>query len=577
MKMADLMAYVKEIGQLLNFMDKDQRQRYYIGMFVSTLVHTLFILSFSLVIQNLVGYAESMNTALMYEAFYILGGALLLMNVLSPGFTYMFQKSVELTIASVRERLFHKVGHLPVEYFERKHNGDLMSRMNNDVATLEVMLSGIYRALLLDALIGLGAIIAMFVVNWKFALASLILVSLSFLISIRYVQSIRVLYERNLSLVGKMTEKLTDYMSGIQFVKLFHIRPVLNKFFELNEEATDVSKRIAGKRGALTAVNHFVSYITFCGIIVIGSLLYSYGLIGIGAVAALAVLQMNMTQSFMSLGTLFTLTQNSLAGTQRIHEILDEPDEPERYGSGDTSISSTDMIELRDIRFSYPEGPPVIADLSMRIKPGQVAAIVGASGSGKSTLIKLLLGFYPVDSGEVLLNGKPFGCYSLQEIRQWIAYVPQDAYLFSGTIKDNILYGNPDASDEEVKAAAKAAYADHFIEELPAKYDTEVGERGGLLSGGQRQRIAIARALLKNAPILLLDEATSALDSESEYWVQQALNELMNGRTTIMIAHRLSTVQQADQIFVMKQGAVVEEGTHQDLLERKSHYAKMYA
>lgn len=577
MKTADLTTYLKEIGQLLHFMDKDQKKRYYIGMFVSTLVHTLFILSFSLVIQNLVGYAESMNTALMYEAFYILGGSLLVMNLFSPGFTYLFQKSVELTIAAVRERLFQKIGNLPSEYFERKHNGDLLSRMNNDVATLEVMLGGIYRALLLDALIGIGAIVAMFVVHWKFALVSLILVSLSFLISIRYVRSIRSLYEQNLSLVGKMTEKLSDYISGIQFVKLFHIRPVLAKYSQLNEEATQTSMKIAGKRGALTAVNHFVSYITFCGIIVIGSVFYSYGMIGIGSVAALAVLQMNMTQSFMSLGTLFTLTQNSLAGTQRIKEILDEPDEPERYGSSESTWPSTDMIELRQVSFSYPSGPPVIHDLSMSVKPGQVAAIVGASGSGKSTLIKLLLGFYPIDNGDILLNGKPFGHYSLKEIRQWIAYVPQDAYLFSGTIKDNILFGNPNASDEEVKAAAKAAYADHFIEELPAKYDTEVGERGGLLSGGQRQRIAIARALLKNAPILLLDEATSALDSESEYWVQQALNELMKGRTTILIAHRLTTVQQADQIFVMKNGAVIEEGTHQELLGRKSHYAQMYA
>ncbi|GMX62342.1 ABC transporter ATP-binding protein [Paenibacillus elgii] len=576
MKTGGLISYAKELGYLMRFMNRKRKTNYYIGLSVTAVTQTLFLVSFSLVVQSLVNFAESRDTSLLFQAFYILAGALLLENVISPWFTYMYQRSVEFTVLEIRERLYHKLCRLRAKYLEQTHNGDLLSRVNNDVTTVETTYSTIYFVMLLQIIFSIGSIVAMLLIHWQFACASLTILLLSFSISIRFVRQIRNLYEQSLQGLAKMTEKFLDFIGGIQLVKLFHIRPVYSQYRGLNEQVTQIAVQTAKKSGMLTAVNHFVSYVTFCGIIVIGSLLYAYGLIGMGSVAALAVLQINLTHAIMNFGTVLSHAQNSLAGAHRIQEILDEEEEPERIGSPVSELVSEAMVEFRDVEFSYQTDKRVLQKLSLRVYQGQVAAIVGASGSGKSTLIKLLLGFYPVDRGEILLQGKPFGHYTLEEIRGQIAYVPQDAFLFSGTIEDNIRYGNPQATTEEVIEAAKAAYAHHFIQELPEQYNTQVGERGASLSGGQRQRIAIARAILKNAPILLLDEATSALDNESEYWVQQALNELMKGRTTIMIAHRLSTVEKADFITVMNQGTIVEQGTHQKLLERGGHYARLY-
>ncbi|SYX83230.1 ABC transporter ATP-binding protein [Paenibacillus alvei] len=609
MKLSDMIAYGKEIVGMMNFMSKKNKLHYYIGMIASGAVNTLFILSFSLLVQSLVNYAESNDISLMYGGLYILGGSILLLNLIAPPFTYLFHRSVELTLANIRERLYRKMCSLRMSMLERTHNGELLSRMNNDVSTLEVTYCGILFAMLLEIMISFGSIIMMFALHWQFACVSLLVLLLSFYISSRFVNTVRNLYDRQLHVTAKLTEKFSDFLGGIQLVKLFRIRPIYGQYEALNEQVTELSSQIAHKKGLLAAVNHFVSYITFCGIIVIGSLLYAYGFITMGTVAALAVLQIHLTHSFMNVGSTMSLIQNSLAGARRVQELLHEEEEPVRFGSGiksddairdmtlrpdlnnDTvnqtgttdrtdevdshTITAAPMLELDDVEFSYAAGKIAVSQVSMKVYPGQVAAIVGASGSGKSTLIKLLLGFYPVERGDVRLLGKSFGHYTLEEIRRLIAYVPQEAFLFSGTIEENIRYGNPQASHEEVVAAAQAAYAHHFIEELPDQYQTSVGERGASLSGGQRQRIAIARALLKNAPILLLDEATSALDTESEHWVQKALQQLMQGRTTIMVAHRLSTVENADIIFVMKEGAVAEHGTHRSLLQHGTYYASL--
>lgn len=571
-----MLTYMKELGYMMSFMNPRRRVQYFVGLVVSTIVHTLFFVAFSLVIQRLVNFAQTQDSSLMYQAFYILGGSLLIVNLIAPGFTYMYQRSVEYTMVDIRERIYRKLCRLRVGYLEQTHNGDLVSRMTNDVSTLEMTYTSVFFAILLQLTLSIGAVVTMFVMHWQLASASFVLLLLSFAISIRFVRQIRTLYEQSLNLLGKMTEKFSDFIGGIQLVKLFHIRPIFAQYGELNEQVTKVAAQTATKNGMLAAVNHFVSYVTFCGMIVVGGLLYAHGLIAMGTVVALAVLQISLTHAILNFGTFLSQAQNSLAGALRIKEVLEEQDEPERIGLGGEDRVSPAMVEFRDVEFSYQADKKVLYGMSMQVYPGQVAAIVGASGSGKSTLIKLLLGFYPVDRGEIMLQGKSFGHYTLEEIRGQIAYVPQDAFLFSGTIEENIRYGNPQATTDEVIEAAKAAYAHHFIQELPEQYNTQVGERGASLSGGQRQRIAIARAILKNAPILLLDEATSALDTESEYWVQEALNRLMKGRTTIMIAHRLSTVEKADFIVVMNQGSVVEQGAHQQLLDRGGYYAKLY-
>jgi ABC-type multidrug transport system fused ATPase/permease subunit len=296
----------------------------------------------------------------------------------------------------------------------------------------------------------------------------------------------------------------------------------------------------------------------------------------------IALTQLNNQILFFaySIGETITRIQASLAAADRIMAVLDAEPEPECYGETAAIAPSVPdantLLEFRDVSFAYAGGNAVLRGMSFGIRQGQVSAFVGPSGGGKSTLFKLLLGGYPVRQGAIYVAGRSINSYPLTELRDQFAYIPQDAYLYSGTILENIRYGKPDATQDDVVAAAVAAYAHDFIRELPEGYQTKVGERGARLSGGQRQRIAIARALLKNSPVLLLDEATSALDSESEEWVQRALEVLMRGRTVLIIAHRLSTIEHASVIFAVDGGRVVEAGTHGDLLKAGGLFRRLH-
>jgi ATP-binding cassette subfamily B protein len=313
----------------------------------------------------------------------------------------------------------------------------------------------------------------------------------------------------------------------------------------------------------------------------------SYGLylllnnqISLGAILAVIFLQGNASFLFENIGRFISDVQKSLAGAIRVFEILDMSTEndykPDLFDNSSLSNRHKDeMIKLENAEFSYKENK-VLDNVSLSIAKGSVTALVGPSGGGKSTIIKLIMGFYQLNSGKLIVSEKPVNNYTLEQLRSQIAYVPQNAYLFYGTILENISYGKDNASQEEIIEAAKAANAHDFIMQMPNGYETLVGERGESLSGGQRQRVAIARAILKDSPILLLDEATSALDSESEQLVQDALNKLMKGRTTLVIAHRLTTVTHADKIYVLENGKVVECGTNKELLAKEGLYSKLY-
>ena len=295
-----------------------------------------------------------------------------------------------------------------------------------------------------------------------------------------------------------------------------------------------------------------------------------------------ALIQLNGPIQFFvySLGGTISHIQGSLAAADRILDVLEAPAEPEHYPetgpAAGAAPSAQTLLAFEDVRFGYEEGQEVLKGMSFAVRPGQMAAFVGSSGGGKSTIFKLLLGGYPVGQGRIWMGGKSINSFTLSDLRDQFAYIPQDAYLYTGSILENISYGKPGASQEEVSAAAKAAYAHEFIMEFPEGYQTRVGERGARLSGGQRQRIAIARALLKNAPVLLLDEATSALDSESEELVQRALSVLMKGRTVLVIAHRLSTIEHADVIYAVDGGVVVEAGTHAELLAQRGLFYRLH-
>lgn len=499
----------------------------------------------------------------------------------------LFEKKA---LTSARVRTFRQIVDLPIWNFDKQHSGDLISRCTNDLNTLGQIYTQLVPMLLFGLVLGLVGILSIFVLNWQIGLFALVLGALTTWVSTAMANPLREKSKTIQESLGTLTQRLSDILQSLPVTKMFHLEETTHKLYsQINQQNTAATIEHANIQAIYDATNTFISWMRSIGTLALGLYLLGKGYVGLGAIVAAIHLQSNASFMFTNLGDFVTGIQRSLAGSSRVFELLswDKEDMHPKQLSIDlvNTPQADEMIKVHDLRFSYNasdtdvetrEKGSLLDRVNLSVTKGQVTALVGPSGGGKSTMIKILMGLYPVNEGLITVQAMPLSTYALEELRDLMAYVPQDAYLFDGSIEENILYGKPDADQEEVIAAAKSAYAHDFIVELPDGYKTLVGERGAKLSGGQRQRIAIARALLKNAPILLLDEATSSLDSESEALVQQALETLMQGRTTVAIAHRLSTIQKADVIYVMQSGKVVEQGTHETLLAHGGVYHELH-
>jgi len=382
--------------------------------------------------------------------------------------------------------------------------------------------------------------------------------------------------------LGTMTERLSDLLAGLSVARVLGCADRFQADYAAG--SSDVAARKVARaraQAAFDAAQGFVGWAQTLGLLAFSLLLFRGGELFVGAVWAVVRVQGNASWLFSSLGQFVATVQKGVAGGKRVFEVLDEPlERPARAPGGGRPGAGRPVLVVREVGFCYTADgteKTALRGVDLTVTEGEVVALVGPSGSGKSTLAKLLLGLYPEYTGEIVVCGMDLRDCDLSRLRQLIAYVPQDAYLFDGTIAENIAMGKPGATEAEIVRAAKTANAHDFILEQPDAYETKVGERGAKLSGGQRQRIAIARALLRDAPILLLDEATSALDTESERLVQDAVSVLMKGRTTLAVAHRLSTIEAADRILVMDGGQIIEEGTHRELLAAGEAYASLHA
>jgi ABC-type multidrug transport system fused ATPase/permease subunit len=423
----------------------------------------------------------------------------------------------------------------------------------------------------------------MMILKWDLALLIILGGVVPLILNSLYAKPLRQVGKASQEKLAGLSERLSDLLAGFQVVRTFSLGEwILKRFSRSNQELLDVNLKRVRLESTLAGGNNLAGVITAMPLLA-GAYMVLNGQTTLGTLFGLIQLNNPVINMLFSLSGIISGIQGSLAAGDRLLAVLDADPEPERYPAPTGQPAATSAVpqpdqgvEFRQVQFSYSDGLPILQEVSFNIRAGQVAALVGPSGSGKSTVFRLLMGHYPVARGWVSVFGKPIHTYSLSELRDLFAFVPQDAYLYSGSVLENIRYGKPDASEEEITAAARASYAHDFILELPEGYHTLVGERGARLSGGQRQRIAIARALLKNAPVLLLDEATSSLDSESEELVQQALQVLMRGRTTIAIAHRLSTIEHADIIYVMEAGRVVEQGRHTELVGKDGLYSHLY-
>jgi len=500
----------------------------------------------------------------------------------APFVVYLWRSAVVEATATIRQAVFGHLQRLPLGYHEIHHSGDALSILTNDVSAAEQAYQDDLLTLVEATAMGLGATIFMLVLSWQLALLVFVSSIMPLIINALFAERLRKIGNEVQGNLGGLSERMTDLLAGFQVIRSFNLGDwILERFEKSNGMVLDSTMRRVRTEASLAAANDFTGLFTFIPRVV-GAYLVMNGQTTFGVLIGIIQLSNQINYFVYSIGGTISRIQAALAAADRILKMMDSPLEPERYAlpAPGTAHPAQDgagasAIEFDQVKFAYNGGPLVIDELTLAIRPGQMVAFAGPSGGGKTTLFKLLMGCYPVKWGEIRVVGADLNRLALRDLRAQIAYVPQDAYLFAGTIYDNIRFGKPDADEAEIYAAARSAFADEFIREFPKGYQTMVGERGARLSGGQRQRIAIARALLKDAPILLLDEATSALDSESELIVQKALEVLMQGRTTLVIAHRLSTIQHAEQIFVIDRGRVVEQGRHDELLERRGVYANL--
>jgi ABC-type multidrug transport system fused ATPase/permease subunit len=563
---------------------------------MATLVSAIVLgFSFNMVLalikMDVMNAAVSGQQALLRRALILAGASFLTGVPLLIGAQYVLALFEKKALTETRVKTFQHIVDLPIDNFDQQHSGDLVSRCTNDLNTLGSIYTRLIPNLLFGLVLGLVGIISVFVLNWQMGILALGLGLATTWMSTALAKPLRLKSTGIQESLSKLTQYLSDILQSLPETKMFHLEETTHTLYrEANQDAARVMIEHAGVQAIYDALNSLISWIRSVGTLAFGLFLLGNGQVSLGAIVAAIHLQGNASFMFTNLGDFVTNIQRSLAGSARVFELLSWPKEQMRSRRlPDSEVHSSqppEMVLMRGLNFRYApaddsrasqEGENLLEDVNISIGRGQFVALVGPSGGGKSTLVKILMGLYPVNEGMLAMNGIPLSSYPLQELRKLMAYVPQDAYLFDGTIEENIRYGNPEASREDVIAAARSAYAHDFINEQPDGYNTLVGERGAKLSGGQRQRIAIARALLKDAPLLLLDEATSALDSESEAVVQKALETLMKGRTTIAIAHRLSTIQHADLIYVLKAGRVVEQGTHHSLLRSSGVYRELYS
>ncbi|MEN8906515.1 MAG: ABC transporter ATP-binding protein [Clostridiales bacterium] len=531
-----------------------KKKTYFSCLFFSALLGNLSIALLAIVTRNLLDSSVKSNESQFISAIYF-GVIILVMQIIANRLIYIGSLSMRDIMHQLRLKMFDQVQNLPIRYFDTHHSGQSIHRLNNAVDDFKEALTMINIRFVHCFMAGITSIVTIIIMDWRLGLIMLVAGFISVRVTTFLSKPQREIGKAVQKHTAGLSAKLSDILAGFREVKMFRSgETIIERYSKENSELyTNVIK--SAKRSAIVQCsNEFFNFLINIGMVIIGIIMAMYGYVTIGTVVGIIGLQGRLKWVLFSFGKLWASLLGSFATVDIIHEILDEQKEPTSYKM--SSESSKSMIEFKNVNFSYNGDEETIKSLSFYVNKGESVALTGESGSGKSTIVKLLLGYYPVSSGVIIIDSKSIGDYSLTELRSKIAYVPQNAFLFDGTISENIQYGNQEATEQDIKNASIAANAHQFIIKLKDGYDTIVGERGNQLSGGQRQRIAIARAVIKGAPILLLDEATSALDYESEQLIQQALRELMRKSTNLIIAHRESTIKDADRILNMENGSL---------------------
>lgn len=562
---------LKKLIQLYSFL-RPYRLQYALGL--------LFLLgssSASLVFPKLLGeLITAANTGVANKTLTGITTLLIVVVLLQSVFSYfrviLFVQVAEKTLSDLRQAVYNHLVRLPVKFFAQRRVGELNSRLSSDITLLQDALTTTLAEFIRQVIVIFGGISLMMTISFRLTSFMLLIVPVIMILITVFGRYIRSLSKKAQKQIADSNTVVEETLQGIYSVKAFN-----NEYYEMRRYGK-ATKAIAhtgiinGKyRGAFSSFVTLGIFGTLVAVIWRGSLQIASGELATGELFSFVIYTVFIGGTIGGLADVFARVQKFIGATEDLLELFDEIPEPVAATNNETMISIMGNITLQDVFFKYPNRPDadVLRNINITIQADQVVALVGPSGAGKSTLTSLLLRLYEPTSGKILFDDHDSDSIPLSDLRSQIAIVPQDIFLFGGTIRENIAYGDTNATDEMIIHAAKEANAWEFIQSFPDKFDTIVGERGTQLSGGQRQRIAIARAILKNPRILILDEATSSLDSENERMVQQALERLMKGRTSIVIAHRLSTIYNADRILVFNKGELAEQGTHAELIQRK--------
>ncbi|KRF09470.1 multidrug ABC transporter ATP-binding protein [Arthrobacter sp. Soil782] len=490
---------------------------------------------------------------------------------------YLLNKVVMRVVYNLRRDVEAKLNRLPLNYFDTRQRGDLLSRVTNDVDNVQQALQQAFAQLIMSALSLIGITVMMFVVSWQLALIALVALPLSALgaglIGVRSQK----LFAEQWKNTGQLNGHIEESFSGHDLVRVFgREKESLEQFDQKNEDLYKASFGAQFVSGMIMPVMQFISYLSYVGIAVVGGLRVASGSMTLGEATAFIQYSREFNQPLSQMAGMANMLQSGVASAERVFELLDAEEQGPDTAIASLPARTTGHVEFEHVSFSYTPDRPLIEDLSFAAKPGETVAIVGPTGAGKTTLVNLVMRFYELNSGRITLDGVDITRISRAELRSRVGMVLQDAWLFGGSIYENIRYGNLDATQEQVMQAAKATFVDRFVRALPDGYDTVIDEEGNNVSAGEKQLITIARAFLASPSLLILDEATSSVDTRTELLVQHAMAALRTDRTSFVIAHRLSTIRDADIILVMEDGRIVEQGSHSDLLEAQGAYYRLY-
>ena len=516
-----------------------------------------------------------------FEAIWRVVSLLIGLYVLSAIFryiqTWLMTQVTQTVTFRMRRQLSEKINRLPLSYFDKQTYGEVLSRVTNDVDTISQTLNQSLSQIVSSTVMVLGILVMMFSISWQMSLVALLVLPVAGGVVTLIAKSSQKQFLRQQTQLGELNGHIEEMYGGHQVMRVFNgQKKSLAKFSRINNQLQESAWKAQFLSGLIYPIMNFIGNIGYVVMAILGGWLAINGRLKIGDIQAFIQYINQFNQPLVQVANIANVLQSTAAAAERVFEFLDEPEE---QAEGKDLVKLTHVkgeVEFDNVVFGYQPDQTIIKGLSAHIKPGQRVAIVGPTGAGKTTLVNLLMRFYEINSGAIKIDGVNIAQMKRSDVRQMFGMVLQDTWLFNGTIRQNLLYGNPTASEEEMVATAKEAHVDHFVRSLPGGYDMVLGEEATNISQGEKQLLTIARAMLARTPMLILDEATSSVDTRTEVLIQKAMDKLMQGKTSFVIAHRLSTIRDADLILVVRDGNIIEQGKHDELLKKNGFYAELY-